>query len=103
LRAAIEADEAAAPQTYFQVQRECVALLRRGDDGSAVTLFALASIAREFADRLEGGGGIGIAELTSWSSLASLLAEALECPNLGMRDPLWGNLLGALYPPVARQ
>ena len=66
-------------------------------------LFALANVAREFADRLEGGGAIGVTELASWSSLASQLAEALERPNLGVGDPLWDNLLRALYPPVWRQ
>lgn len=66
-------------------------------------MFALSCVAREFAERLDGGIGIGITELASWSSLASLLAEALENPKLAVCDPIWGSLLGALYPPIARQ
>jgi hypothetical protein len=60
-------------------------------------------MAREFAERLEGGDGVELVELTSWSSLGSLLAEALEATNLDASSSLLDSLIRALYPPSMQQ
>ncbi|HZZ34853.1 MAG TPA: hypothetical protein VFE03_03945, partial [Caulobacteraceae bacterium] len=99
LRAAIEADQAAAPEIYYRAHRLCGELLRQGD-GAPVALFALSSIAREWADRLEAGEGVRLGDLLSWASLASTLADALEQGPTEFRDPLLAALIETLYPPT---
>jgi hypothetical protein len=64
-------------------------------------LFALASVARELADRLEGGEGVQWGELPGWSALANCLAAALEDATPDLEDRQWSSLLGALYPPTS--